>query len=398
MKIKRLIYNELARQIDEPKVSILIGPRQVGKTFLMRELEAEAASRGLETRYFDLEQPGDLLAMGATDKEQFDALISSGDIVFVDEMHLVKNISHIFKAVFDSKHNVKIFASGSSALAMHKHIKESMAGRTIVTRIYPLCLSELKQLPAYDDKDIFVFGGLPGLVHRSNVEGRIAELEQIVSTYIAKDIKGIIREENIRAFNHLIYLLAEHQGSVVTTASLSREIGLSKPAVETYLDILAQTYVCYPIFSYAKNRGNELKKSRKQYVFDVGIRNSMLRDFRRIEDRDDAGALTESYVLQNIMRQLKPNMEVRFWRTKQGDEIDFILIKNRIPFPVEVKSRLQSAVIPRGIKIFLDNYRHAPGAMVMNDSIEEDIEYSGRTIQFRKTTYLANIPYLQEVR
>jgi len=397
MKINRLIYNDLVSQIEEPKISILVGPRQVGKTFLLHELEDEAKRRGLKTRFFDLEQPGDMISLGATDKEQFDAIASAGQVVFVDEMHLLKNISHIFKAIYDKKLKVKIFASGSSALEMHKHLKESMAGRIIMNRIFPLCVSELKQIESYNEEDSMVYGGLPGLVNCAGKEAMIRELNSIVSTYIAKDIKSLIKEENIRAFNHLIHLLAQYQGSVVASSNLSREIGLSKPTVEKYLKILLQTYVCHSLNSYSKNMSNELKKSKKYYLFDPGIRNMLLKDFSLVSSREDAGVLKESFVLLNIIRQLKPNMEVRFWRTKRGDEIDFILLKNRVPLPVEVKSALREPSIPGGIRIFLDNYANAAGAIVFNDDIVEDVQYAGKTVSFQNLFSSDRIGYLQQI-
>jgi predicted AAA+ superfamily ATPase len=398
MHIKRLIFNELVKQIKEPKISILIGPRQVGKTFLLKEVQAEADKKGYKTKFFDLEQPNDMLALGSNEKEQFDSLVSGGDIVFVDEMHLLKNISHIFKAIFDSRNRIKIFASGSSALTLHKHLKESMAGRVLFNRIYPLGLEELQQTSNYNYEDALVTGGMPALVSVSSLEEKISELQMIISTYINKDIKALIREENIRAFNHLIYLLADKQGSIVVTANLAREIGVSKPTVEKYLDILSQTYVCYILHSYSRNFSNELKKSKKYFLFDAGIRNCLLKDFSNISERTDAGYLKESFVYLNIIYQLKPNMDVHFWRTKQGYEVDFILLKNRRPFPVEVKSMLNAPDIPDGVKKFLNNYPEAQGAIVFNDSIIEDVEYAGRTIQFRIWTSATKIDYLQSIR
>src|SRR3989338_2945953 len=248
MKIKRSIFDALVAQFDDPKISILIGPRQVGKTFLLRELEAEAKRRGLQTRYFDLEIPDDLLSLGATDKEQFDLLTASGDVIFIDELYRLKNISHVFKSVFDSrKRRPKIFASGSSALELHTHLKESMAGRGVFNRIFPLSLGELRQQPGYRDEDALVMGGMPGLINLAHADDIPRELQGIVATYINRDIKGLVREENIRAFNHLMYLLAERQGSVVVTANLASEIGMSKPTIEKYLEILSQTYVFHTL-------------------------------------------------------------------------------------------------------------------------------------------------------
>jgi len=396
MKIKRNIFMELLEQLDNQKLSILAGPRQVGKTFLLRELEAEAKKRGLKTRYFDLEIPDDLLSLGATDKEQFDVIMASGDVVFIDELYLLKNISHVFKAVVDSrKKKPKIFASGSSALELHTHLKESMAGRVIFNKIFPLSLNELRQQKGYRDEDSLVAGGMPGLVNLQENDNIPRELQGIVATYINRDIKGLVREENVRAFNHLMYLLAEWQGSIVVSANLAKEFGMSKPTVEKYLEILAQTYVCHTVPSYAKNLSNELKKSRKQFLFDIGIRNSIIKDFRLLKERPDAGFLKESFVALNIVRQLKENMELRFWRTKQGHEVDFIVIKNRIPYPIEVKSVMKKPEVPDGLKKFLTAYEDTPEAIVFNNNLTEEVEYRNRRVRFSLWAEAIDIDFMR---
>lgn len=398
MKIKRLIFDVLAEQINEPKISFLIGPRQVGKTFLLREIEAEAMARGLKCAYFDLENPEHMLSLGANDKDHFDVLTNSGEVVLIDELHLIKNISHIFKAIHDDpKKKIKIFASGSSALEMHKHLKESMAGRFILNRIFPLTAEELLQNKNCDENSIFIEGGMPGLVNRKNSEEKLTELASIVSAYISKDIKGLIKEENVRAFNQMMYLLAERQGSVCVAANLSNEIDVSKPTVEKYLEILSQTYVCHSITSYAKNLGNELKKSKKHYFFDLGIRNFLLKDFREMDKREDSGILRESFVLLSLIKQLKPNMEIKFWRTKQGHEVDFIVLKNRQPLAIEVKSKLSEPAVPSGMKKFLDAYPEAVGGIVYCADLIDEIEYSGRKVSFQKIFAAENLSYAKNV-
>ncbi|MFH1874209.1 MAG: ATP-binding protein [Pseudomonadota bacterium] len=397
IKIKRNIFNELLAQINDPKISVLVGPRQVGKTFLLRELETAAKKKGRKTRFFDLEIPDNLLSLGATDKQQFDTIISSGDVVFIDELYLLKNISHVFKAIFDSRiKKPKIFASGSSALELHTHLKESMAGRVIFNRIFPLSLAELRQKQGFKDEDILVTGAMPGLVNLASKDEAPKELQTIVATYINRDIKGMVREENVRAFNHMMYLLAEQQGSIVVSANLANEIDMSKPTVEKYLDILSQTYVCHTVPSFARNLGNELKKSRKQFLFDTGIRNSLLKDFSSINKRKDAGFLKESFVALNLIRQLKANMELRFWRTKQGHEVDFIVIKNRVPYPIEVKSAIKRAEVPDGMKKFLDIYEDAPEALVFNDYLSEEIAYQGRHVRFLPWVEAEDIDFMRK--
>lgn len=398
MKIIRPVFNSLSDEISKQFISVLIGPRQVGKTFLLRQLEEECRRRGLSTRFHNLEDPDDLRLFSGTEEQIITRLReSAADVLFLDEFHYLKNATHIFKVLYDSGARMKIFASGSSSLEIHKHLKESLAGRFRLTAVHPLTAAEMGQLPEQNFEEYCRFGGLPGLVHERDSAGKMALLKNILQTYLLKDIKALIREENIRAFNSLLYGIAQNQGQVVAVAGLAREAGLSEPAIKHHLELMAQTYVCFPLDSYARNLANELKKAKKYYLYDTGIRNCILSDYATIAERQDKGAIVETFVALAIIRQLKDNMDVRFWRTRQGDEVDFILLKNRVPLPVEVKFCLTSPDVPPGIRKFLDKYPDAPYALVYNGEITGEAECSGRTVLFRDWRDAEDIEYLRSV-
>ncbi|GBR77019.1 putative AAA family ATPase, partial [Candidatus Termititenax persephonae] len=323
LNITRNILPELLKEFDLPQVSILLGPRQVGKTFLLKELARTAKKRGLRFSYYNLELPGDNLKFNQDMAGVYKMLTANTDVIFIDEFHYYPNISKLFKAIYDSNQKIKIFASGSSSLEIHKHLKESLAGRRLVTRINPLTLTEYAQKnkiknPAKILNEYLVFGGLPGLVQADSKENKIRLLNELLETYIQKDIKSLLKEENIRAFNNLLYLLAERQGSLISVHSLANEIGLTSRTVEKYLTLLENTYTGFSLGSYSRNIGNELKKSRKFFLYDFGIRNTLLKDFSAGRSRKDFGAINESFVFLNLLWQLRPNMELRFWRDKSG--------------------------------------------------------------------------------
>ena len=354
----------------------LVGHNGSGKTTLLRILENYAKQKGLKAAFFDLEQPQILADFNRPDKEIAQIISGAGEVIFIDEFQYVRNISKIFKAIFDSKKKIKIICSGSSSLEIHKHLKESLAGRRFLYRIYPLEYSEIRNsYPDFTFEDYLRFGGMPGLTHTDAKERKQQILNELVGSYILKDIKSLVKEENIRAFNHLLYLLAQNQGSTISVHSLSAEVGLSSKAINRYLDILEQTYVNYRIYSYSKNLGNELKKSCKTYLYDLGVRNMLLKDFSAIASRPDKGVILESFVFLKLQAMLAPNMEIKFWRTKDGGEVDFILLKDRIPIPIEVKSKIISSEIPSGLKRFLARYPDVKLAYIINEEIEQDISY-----------------------
>lgn len=397
MEIKRIIINKLIEEFSEPKVSILLGARQVGKTTILRQLEAVARGMGRKTAYYDLESSANLAMLSGSREDVITKLLSSGDVVFIDEFHYLENASKIFKAIYDQGAPIKIFASGSSSLEMHRHLKESLAGRFFKTMIFPLALSEHQRVPNATLDEYLMWGGMPGLVHCRSNEDKARLLENIVDTYITKDIKGLIKEENVRSFNAMLYLLAQQQGSLVVKSELAREIGVSEPTVARHIEILSQTYVCHVLHSYSGNLANELKKSIKVYLFDIGIRNSMLKDFRAPSGRDDKGALYETFVHLHLVPQLKPNMEVRFWRTKRGEEVDFVLVKNRIPVPVEVKSSMGKAEVPSGLRAFLQAYPKAPFGIVFCDAQRESVEVGGRPVHLLRWEQSEDVEYLRNV-
>ena len=398
MEIKRSVFNSLIADLPRREVSIILGPRQVGKTFLLRKLEGYVKDKGLRARYYNLEIPHDLLKFNRPDTDLFDMLTTNIDVIFIDEFHYLPNASKLFKAIYDSGINVKIFTSGSSSIEIHRHLKESLAGRRLVTRLMPLSFAEYIQLGS-DTPELLLnyldFGGLPGLINQASDNDRIRLLNEIFETYIQKDIKSLIKEENIRAFNMLIYLLAERQGSVVSVAGLAADIGLTQRTIEHHISLLEQTYVLYPMSSYARNIGNELKKSRKFYFYDTGVRNTILRDFSPVSKRADGGALYESFVAIQMIGRLKPNMELKFWRTKAGHEIDFVVLKDRKPFLIEVKSTLTAPVIPPAMKIFIKHYPETLGALVLSQDFDSDMDYMGKKIMFRKTLSFGDEDFLR---
>ena len=381
--IKRFVFNELKEEINRPEIKILLGPRQVGKTTLLHELERHARTLGLKTSFFDLEQPQVLAGFNRSDKNIAEIVKSSGDVVFIDEFQYIPNASKILKAIHDSGSAVKIFCSGSSSLEIHKHLKESLAGRRMIFKIHPIGYEETKASGGSEGFESYLrFGGMPGLIEADSEERKIKVLSELLSAYVLKDIKSLIKEENIRAFNHLMYLLAQNQGSLVSVHALAGEVALSVKTLSKYLDILEKTFVNFRVHSYSNNLGNELKKSCKTYLYDLGMRNSLLKDFSAMNSRPDRGVIFETYVFLVLHAALQPNTEIKFWRTKAGDEVDFIWVMDRKPFPIEVKSGLPSLVIPKGLLRFLDRYPRTSVAMVVNDRHEGALAKGACQVRF----------------
>jgi predicted AAA+ superfamily ATPase len=400
MNFKRNIYPALVQDSQNPKIIILMGARQVGKTYLMKKLANELKNY----RYFNLEFSEQLLLFNGSENEIIQLLKSSGQYIFIDEFHYLENISKIFKAIYDesswSNHSVKIYASGSSALEMHKHLEESLGGRLKKYWIKPLSYKEFCSNSEIKSElsEFLCYGALPGTYdlkqHPTNKD-RQQYLQEILNAYIQKEVKFLIVEENIVAFNHLLYILADKQGQITSTASLANEIKVTAATVEKYISILEQTFVLYSLKSFSGNLSNELKKSKKYYYYDLGVRNALIKDFSSLTNRADKGCILETFTYHYLLNIADDSdTEIFFWRTSDGMEIDFIWNRNRIPYPIEVKSSLRKPeVFPALIK-FLKAYPKAPFAVVLNDKVDEEIFHKDHKIYFIS---FKNIDYLEEL-
>ena len=384
--IKRCKFKDITAESARPNITILLGARQVGKTTLLELVAKHLQQKGVQTRFFNLELPNDLLFFNRSDQEIFkDLSIKKNLVLFIDEFHYLKNASKLFKALYDLKYGIKIFASGSSSIEIHKHLIESLAGRRNIIPIYPLTWSEWKET-GKGFNEFLIYGGLPGVTSLTAPTEKMNYLAQMVQAYLLKDVKGIVKEENIRAFNHLLFYLAEHQASILPVSNIANEISMSAPTIQRYLETMEQTFILHSVTSYSKKLANELKKSKKYFLYDLGIRNYFMKDFRQLQERPDAGAIAESFVLLELKAKQMPNVEIRFWATKQKNEVDFIWLENRIPIPIEVKVNAENDRIPNGLIKFLKSYPESPHAYVFNLHRTEDIEYCGRIVRFRKFT------------
>lgn len=401
MPFSRDEFKDLLEDASDPRITILQGARQVGKTYLLKQLSKKLKN----DHYFNLEESEDLRLFNTDEKDIVELIRGAGSYIFIDEFHYVENISKIFKIVYDQdswdeKLDTKIYASGSSALEMHKHLKESLVGRYKRYWIRPLSYSEFQTNRDIDtDLDVFLkFGALPGTYDtRMNPGNREKQsyLERIHDSYIQKDIKSLVAEENIAAFNNLVYILADTQGQLVSVSSLSREIRMSVPTVERYISLLEQTFVLYTLNSFSGNLSNELKKSKKYYLYDLGVRNALIKDFSACKNRKDKGAILETFVYHQLLSFVdSSDTDILFWRTSDGHEVDFVINKNRIPVPVEVKSSMRKPELFPALKKFMKAYPTAPFAIVVNDKFDEEYYEADRKVYF---VSFENIDRLEEI-
>ena len=415
MKLARNISERIEKDFNRREARVIVGPRQVGKTTILKTLAKHCLDRKIPYVYYNLESPEHAEHFAKPMKIILEDLTAKKQVIFIDEFHYLPNATKLFKAIFDEHPKIRIYASGSSAIEMHKHLKESLAGRRLLYRVFPLSFDEwlpsrskIKLPDSWDAviagrshallrgllEEFVVFGGMPGLIHEKTQEDKKRLLLDLVETYIQKDIKALLREEDILSFNRLLSLLAAQEGGLLSEIGLSQTLNHSLRQIRKDLAILKQMFFLTVLKPFFNNRGRELKQTNKTYYFDTGIRNAVLRDFRPLKDREDKGELLESFVLAEMQRNLKVGQDIYYWRTRRKDEVDFVLVQDRKPVPVEVKSQISEASVPPGLKVFLQQYPECRNDLVLNNDIFKQIEFHRTKVVFAPHYYARLIPQI----
>ncbi|MEA3449648.1 MAG: ATP-binding protein [Patescibacteria group bacterium] len=372
MYLKRKIYSKLLTNLKNNKIIILTGARQVGKTSLMKKL-LEKVDNGKNTAFIDMDLTSNTEKAENLDKF-LDFLILNGYnkklsrfYVFVDELQKAKDIAGIFKNIYDHYPNIKIIASGSSSLSIKNKIKESLAGRKFIFEIYPLDFEEFlifkqdkkareyfKNIPKLKNSEIelpyklnqyleefLIFGGYPEVALSDDIEIKKRLLASIFDLYIEKDIMIFSDIENIPAFKKIIEILAVNNGQMINYNRLAQEAGIHNKTVRSYLSLIENTYITKTIRPFYSNKNKEIIKTPKIYFLDIGVRNYFLNNYSEIKKRIDKGQIWETYILQEL---IKNNFDkIKFWRTKNNQEIDFILEANKT-IPLEIKYKSQGEI------------------------------------------------------
>jgi len=330
--------------------------------------------------------------------------------VFVDEIQYMDDPSSFLKLMADHHRNLKFICSGSSTLEVRKKFTDSLAGRKVVFEIptlsfreylafqgeetllraigagygssgsqdAPAGLSSLanmpelpldihrKQLHAHYEEYV-IYGGYPAVVLENQRERKLRLLREIYESYVRKDINQLFTVENITAFNDLVRLMALQIGNLVNLHEVTTGLSISRPTVEKYLFVLENTFILKRVSPFFVNKRKEVVKMPKVYYHDTGMRNQVIRNFQPLSMRPDVGALIENSVFRSLNTRLSITDELKFWRMKNGSEVDFIVEGEQLT-PIEVKyTAMKSPRLPSGIRSFIREYKSEKACVVTRD-------------------------------
>ena len=416
--IQRQLFPKIITHVKKPEITLIVGARQVGKTVLLNMLKEWLMSKKKVSPknilYFNLDIVRDWeFFQNQTNFIEFLKEQSQKEKIYVlvDEAQRVPDCSRFFKGVYDSNLNIKLILTGSSSLELKTRFKESLTGRKQVFHLYSFSFNEF--LEAKDKKlvelfkkkneiseiskkkilELFreytVWGGYPRVVFAKTWQEKIAILAEIYSSYIEKDIVGLLEIKNRLGFSKLVKLLAGQIGQLVNVNELANSLNLDRETVERYLKALEETFIITPLLPYFKNPRQEIVKQNKIYFNDTGIRNYALENFSSLSERLDAGLLLENALFREILLALDIFQKIRFWRTKQGAEVDFLVLEREKIVPIEVKLNIKKPVISLSLRNFIKKYSPQK-ALVVNLSKEAKIKINKTNIYFLYP-YLVNL-------
>lgn len=382
---KRIIFDEISKYFLTNEIIVLHGARQVGKTHLLYFIDQYLKKEGFTTYYIDLEDSRFLKILDTgvneflkhLEEEGFSVSLLKPDekiFVLIDEIQYLKNPSSFLKLIADHHNKIKLIISGSSSFSIKSKFKDSLVGRTVNFEIFPLSFEEFLEFKEYkinpeilknrdltdkktEELKIFfkeyaLYGGYPKIVLAKEIEIKEKYLQQIIDTYIKKDIGDLAKIKEIEKFNKLTEVLASQSGQLLDVSELSNTCRLSKQTVQNYLFILENTYIIKLIKPYFKNIRSELFKTPKIFFYDTGLAQML---WLKQLQKEIIGSIFETAVFGELVKKYGSE-NVFYWRTADKKEIDFILKTEKEILPVEVKLNFEQ-FDKTAVAYFCDKYK-----------------------------------------
>ncbi len=353
--INRIIATRVKSKIGRGKAIIIVGPRQVGKTTLIKNL-----LNGIDYGFFDGDDPAIRSILANPNTEEIRRLIGNRKVVFIDEGQRIKGIGLTLKIIVDQIKEVQLWVSGSSSFLLFDELNEPLTGRKWEYQLYPISWEEYENHVGYlkgeqQLESRLLYGFYPDVINNPGDE--IEVLQNLVNSYLYRDILalGDIRKPEI--LDNLVLALALQIGSEVNYNELSQLIGIDRNTVIKYIDILEKGYVIFRLKSYSRNVRNEIKKGRKIYFYDNGIRNTIIGNFQDLKLRTDKGALWENFLVSERIKQNRYKLTLArsyFWRTTQQQEIDYVEDQGQQLSGYEFKWNIKKS--PKLPKTFIEKY------------------------------------------
>ncbi len=369
--IERILENTLKNKLYTGKAIVLLGARQVGKTTLLKMLFG-TSDEVLWMNGDELDVQAIFATISAT---RLKAIFGNKKIIVIDEAQRIHDIDLLMKLITDQIPEIQLVVIGSSSFELANKPNKPLTGRKWEYKMYPLSFGEMvahhglleeKRLLAHR----LVYGYYPDVVNNAGMEKEI--LKQLSNSYLYKDVLLLEQIKKPEGLIKLLQGLAYQMGSQVSYNELAQLTGLDAKTVEKYINILEQTYIIFRLGSFSRNLRSELKKSRKIYFYDNGIRNALLANFSQVELRTDVGTLWENFMVSERMKYLQYSQQwvnSWYWRTKEQKEIDYIEEQDGVLTAFEFKWNPDTK--HKMPKLFLETYARTEFRIIHRDNFED---------------------------
>lgn len=372
--ITRYIQKDVEKALFQGKIVVIYGARQVGKTTLVKAILEKNKNDSL---YLNCDEPdvrGVLTDKTSTELKSF---IGSKRLVVIDEAQRVKDIGLTLKLIVDTFPEIQVIATGSSSFELSGKVSEPLTGRKTEFFLYPLSIGELSQTHSPLEmsrllEDQLIFGMYPGVIFSG--PDREKKVRELATSYSYKDALAYQDIRNPELLEKLLQALALQVGNEVSYTELAQVVGANKVTVENYVRILEQAYIVFRVGPFSRNIRNELKKKRKIYFYDLGLRNALINNLNPISLRQDIGAMWENFM---ISERIKRNSNfgvfanMYFWRLSTGKEIDYIEDSGGALSGYEFKWQKNNFSIP---KEFIEAYPGSAITLVNNENYLDFLE------------------------
>ncbi len=404
--IKRDLYKDIKDHLFQKEITLITGPRQAGKTTLMQLLKEDLDRRGERTLFLNLDIEADSYFFSSQQRLLKKIELEIGKergFVFIDEVQRKENAGLFFKGIYDMNLPYKFIMSGSGSMELKEKIHESLVGRKRVFELNTISFHEfvnfktgyrytsnLRDFFELDKEKTLIllweylnFGGYPRLVTEDREIEKRSVIDEIYSSYLEKDISFFLNVGKIEAFKNLIRMLSSGAGQIVNYSGLANATGLSIATLKNYLFYAESTYVIKRLQPYFVNKKKEITKSPKVYFYDIGLRNYCSGVFGNLGNMEKDGFAFENMVFNILRDRLRyTGSSIRFWRTKDRAEVDFVITKGNEVIPIEVKyMKLKSPQVTRSLSQFIK--KHNPKrALIVNIGYRGSKRYNSTTVDF----------------
>jgi predicted AAA+ superfamily ATPase len=369
--VERALKQAIQERMDDHKVIVLYGARQVGKTTLLESMFAN--KEGVLWLNGD---ESEVQAICSTQNSlRLASIIGTHTTVIIDEAQRIENIGLTLKLIHDTMKEVKLICSGSSSFVLANSISEPLTGRKWEFLLHPFSFEELAnhhsvltELQSREHR--LIYGSYPEVA--LNPHDSKALLVELVNSYLYKDVLEFDFLRRPSRIDDLLKALALQLGNEVSLNELASLVGLDAKTVDRYLTLLERSFVIFRLPSFARNMRGEIKRGRKVYFVDNGVPNTLLSAFNPLENRSDVGPLWENYLISE-RRKFLSNRNIHanmyFWRTHAQQEIDYIEERDGSLFAYEFKwNPHKRASIPRS---FAEAYPSATFVTITVENYEQ---------------------------